>query len=198
MPPCETHRHIKYLACRNRRIRARVPPVLLFRLPAPCPFSRAGDGFGCCFSSMEKNGDVSKYFILPEFCQRGKTPRVRSSDKPLRTAAFRKNEILRNITVFFHGTETTSKAVPGPGERARRRQAEQKDGRDPGTDTSVSPLPSPFGGKYRFGAFSHNQLGRKREGTHRAFFSPDSFHQQLHSLFPLFLRKLADCGKRRP
>ncbi|ODR31378.1 hypothetical protein BEI59_00985 [Eisenbergiella tayi] len=90
------------------------------------------------FQFHGKKRGVSKYFILPEFCQRGKTPRVRSSDKPLRTAAFRKNEIFRNITVFSHGTETTSKAVPGPGERARRRQAEQKDGRNPGTDTSVS------------------------------------------------------------
>lgn len=76
------------------------------------------------FQFQPQKRGVSKYFILPEFCQRGKTPRVRSSDKPLRTAAFRKNEILRNITVFSHGYENISAAAPG------EKQAGDKDGRE--------------------------------------------------------------------
>ena len=87
-------------------------------------FLPPGVGCICVFGSSFKNGDVSKYFILPEFCQRGKTPRVRSSDKPLRAAASRQNGTLRNITVFSHGYENISAAVPG------EKQAGDKDGRE--------------------------------------------------------------------
>ena len=48
----------------------------------------------------------------------------RSSDRPLRAAYSRRNGTLRNITVFSHGYENISAAVPG------EKQAGDKDGRE--------------------------------------------------------------------
>lgn len=46
---------------------------------------------------------------------------LRSSDKPLRTAAFRQNAALRNITVFSHGSEHPYTASPKRQEKAGAR-----------------------------------------------------------------------------
>ena len=50
--------------------------------------------------------------------------RLNSSDRPLRAAVSRRNGTLRNITVFSHGYENISAAVPG------EKQAGDKDGRE--------------------------------------------------------------------
>ena len=77
----------------------------------------------------QKRG-VSKCSVQPGGCQRGRTPRLSglrrfgSSDMPLRTAVSRLNGTLRNITVFSHGYENISAAVPG------EKQAGDKDGRE--------------------------------------------------------------------
>ena len=49
---------------------------------------------------------------------------LRSAEKPLGAAVFRLNGTLRNITVFSHGYENISAAVPG------EKQAGDKDGRE--------------------------------------------------------------------
>ena len=97
----------------------------------------------CCPLQPQKRG-VSKGFVLPEGGQRGKTPhlcgfgRMGSSDRPLRAAVFRQNKPLRNITVFSHGYENISAAVPG------EKQAGDKDGRErPAAEIFLRPHTPP-------------------------------------------------------